>query len=129
MMISGVPMPTTEHRHHIRWEPNNLSHWSLIEQLERAWLEFLEQHESAIKSSQSKVFPQTENLNAESRMTPGYIRLRYNKLQLLPSLREGRRLRRRGGPNRVGGLVLLHSIDIASPLRRLGFGSPRGRVI
>ena len=32
MMISDVPMPTTEHRHHIPREPNNLSHWSLLEQ-------------------------------------------------------------------------------------------------
>ena len=36
IMISDVPMPTTEHRHHIPSEPNNLSHWSLLEQLERA---------------------------------------------------------------------------------------------
>ena len=36
IMISDVPMPTTEHRHHIPLEPKNLSHWSLLEQLERA---------------------------------------------------------------------------------------------
>jgi hypothetical protein len=66
MMISDVPMPTTEHRHHIPGEPNNLSHWSLLEQLERAWLEFLAQHESMVKLTESKASSQTENFNVES---------------------------------------------------------------
>ncbi len=63
MLISVVPMPTTKHRHHIPGEPNNLSYWSLLEQLERAWLEFLEQYESADNCPQSARHPQPEKFN------------------------------------------------------------------
>lgn len=70
---SDVPIPTTEHRHHIRWEPNNLSYWSLIEKLERAWLEFLEQHEPAVKFPQSKVSSQPENFTGQSNVIGALI--------------------------------------------------------